>query len=165
MRPVTIQDWHILVEVMNQSRFFRWWIPMAAGNTSVADPIDTVHHKMDSTVRSHRVYKSMISVFTSNIRTTPPREGACWPINTVNLEYVAVIKDSYIGWPHSVGNLVTDPVVLYYMKGFCRPLSSVFYSTGRRAKGKGLEVLCKYSYYCGPTKDPALIRDLAFILL
>ena len=26
-----------------------------------------------------------------------------------------------------------------------------------------LEVPCKYNYYCGPTKDPALIRDPVFI--
>ena len=31
---------------------------MAAGDTRVADPVDTVHHEMDSTIRSHHVYKS-----------------------------------------------------------------------------------------------------------
>ena len=30
---------------------------MAAGNTRAADPVDTVHHEMDSTVRSHCFYK------------------------------------------------------------------------------------------------------------
>ena len=30
---------------------------MAAGNAYVADPLDTVHHEMDSVVRSHHVYK------------------------------------------------------------------------------------------------------------
>ena len=34
---------------------------MAAGNTSVADPVDIVYHEMDSTVRSRRVYKSVWS--------------------------------------------------------------------------------------------------------
>ena len=34
---------------------------MAAGNTCVADPIDAVHHEMDSVVCSHCVYKSMWS--------------------------------------------------------------------------------------------------------
>ena len=35
---------------------------MEAGDTRVVDPVDTVHHKMDcSTVRSHRVYKSVYS--------------------------------------------------------------------------------------------------------
>ena len=29
---------------------------MTAGDTCAADPIDTVHHEMDSTVRSHRLY-------------------------------------------------------------------------------------------------------------
>ena len=32
---------------------------MAAGDTRAADPVDTVHHEMDSTVRSHRFYKSV----------------------------------------------------------------------------------------------------------
>ena len=34
---------------------------MAAGNTHVADPVDTVHHKKDSAVCSHSVYKSVWS--------------------------------------------------------------------------------------------------------
>ena len=29
---------------------------MAASDTHVADPLDTVHHEMDSMARSHRVY-------------------------------------------------------------------------------------------------------------
>ena len=69
---------------------------MVTSNTCVADPVDTVHHVMDSTVRSHHVYKSMIRVFTSNRRTTCPREGAYQPIHTMNLQYIAVIKDSPI---------------------------------------------------------------------
>ena len=31
---------------------------MAAGDTHVADLVDTVHHEMDSAGRSHNVYKS-----------------------------------------------------------------------------------------------------------
>ena len=34
---------------------------MAAGNSCVADPVDTEHHEIDSMVRSHRVYKSVWS--------------------------------------------------------------------------------------------------------
>ena len=34
---------------------------MAADDTHVADLVDTVHHEMDSTVRSHCVYKSVWS--------------------------------------------------------------------------------------------------------
>ena len=49
------------------------------------------------------------------------------------------------------------------MKRLCRLLSGICHITGRRRKGKGLEVPCKYNYYCGPTKDPALIRDPALI--
>ena len=32
---------------------------MAAGDTCAADPVDTVHHEMDSAVCSHRFYKSV----------------------------------------------------------------------------------------------------------
>ena len=34
---------------------------MAAGDTRVADPVDTVHHKMDSVFYSNCVYKSVWS--------------------------------------------------------------------------------------------------------
>ena len=34
---------------------------MAAGDTCVADLVDTVHHEMDSTARSHHFYKSVQS--------------------------------------------------------------------------------------------------------
>ena len=79
---------------------------------------------------------------------------------------MAVIKVSQIrSWPHSVGDLFTDHMVLYYTKGLCHPLSSVCHITGRRRKGKGLEVPCKYNYYCGPTKDPMLIWELVFIFV
>ena len=62
---------------------------MEAGDTRVADLVDTVHHEIASAFCNHRVYKSVV---TSN-RTTHPREGACWPIHTIYLQYVAVIKD------------------------------------------------------------------------
>ena len=55
---------------------------MAAGDTRVADLVDTVHNEIDSTICSHCVYN----------RTTCPREGGCWPIHMMNLQYVAVIK-------------------------------------------------------------------------
>ena len=77
---------------------------------------------------------------------------------------ILILSDS---WLHSIGNLFTDHVVLYYTKGLCHPLSDVCHITGRKRRGKGLEdcieVLCKCNHYCGPTKDPALIRDPAFI--
>ena len=44
---------------------------MAAGDTSAVDPVDTVHHEMDSEVHSHHFYKS--GIVTSNKRTTRPR--------------------------------------------------------------------------------------------
>ena len=46
---------------------------MAAGDIRVADPVDTVHHKMDSVLYSNCVYKS---VFINNRKTTHPTEGA-----------------------------------------------------------------------------------------
>ena len=48
---------------------------------------------MDSAVRSHRFYKSVVA---SNRRTTRSREGTCWPVYTINLRYIAVINDSQI---------------------------------------------------------------------
>ena len=101
------------------------------------------------------IYKSVVA---SNRRTTCPREGACRSIHAMNLQYMAVIKDSQI-FSHSVRNLFTDHMELYYTKGRCHPLSSIGHITRRMKKGKGLEleVPCKYNYYCGPTKDPELI--------
>ena len=32
---------------------------MAAGDTHVADPLDTMHHEMNSIVHSHHAYKSV----------------------------------------------------------------------------------------------------------
>ena len=51
------------------------------------------------------------------------------------------------------------------MKGLCHLLSGICHITGRRRKGKGLVAPFRYNDYCGPTKDPALIRDPAFILV
>ena len=118
---------------------------------------------MKCTVHSHHLYKCVVA---SN-RRTRPREGACWPIHTMNLRYMAVINRSQIrdSWPYSVEILFTDHVVLYYTKGLCYPLSGVCHITGRRRKGKGLVAPFRYNYYCGPTKDPALIRDPAFIFV
>ena len=66
-------------------------------------------------------------------------------------------------WPHSIENLFTGHVALYYTKGLCCLLSGVCHITGRRRKGKGLVGPFRYNYYCGPTKDLALIQDQAFI--
>ena len=80
----------------------------------------------------------------------------------MNLQYVAVIKDSQIvGTPSEIA----DHMVLYYTNGLCCPLSDVCHTTGRRRKGKGLEVPGKYNYYCGPTKDLTLIRHPEFIFV
>ena len=68
-------------------------------------------------------------------------------------------------WPYSIGNLFTDHVVLYYTKELCHPLSGVCHITGKGGKEKALKVPCKYNYYHGPTKDPALIRHSPFIFV
>ena len=81
----------------------------------------------------------------------------------MNLQYMAVIKGSQIvdRTPSKIYD--TDYVVLYYTKELCRPLSSACPITGRRRKGKGLEVPCKYNYYCGLTKDPAFILVIGLL--
>ena len=72
---------------------------MTASDTRVVDLMDTlrdtVHHEMDSMIRDHHIYKLMICI-ASNMRKPHPREEACWPIHTMNLQYVAVIKDFQI---------------------------------------------------------------------
>ena len=81
------------------------------------------------------------------------------PVANPNDEFAVSGSDKGFSdsWPHSVRNLFTDHVVLYYTKGLCCPLSGVCHITGKRRKGKGLQVPCKYNYYCGPTKDPTFI--------
>ena len=51
------------ISYSSESKFFGWWILMEAGDTHVADSVDTVvvHHEMDSTVHSHCVYKPVWS--------------------------------------------------------------------------------------------------------
>ena len=46
---------------------------------------------------------------------TDPREGACWPHDELSVHSSDTgLSDN---WLHSIGNLFTDNVVLYYMKG------------------------------------------------
>ena len=56
-----------------ESRFSKLWILLATSDTRAAYPVDTVHHEMDSAVRSYRVYKS-VYIVASNSKTTYPRE-------------------------------------------------------------------------------------------
>ena len=101
---------------------------MAAGNTHIADPVDTVHHEMDNTVHSHCVYKSMWSPVTGEqlvLKKEPAGQSVCGSDKG--------FSDSD---PLSIGNLFTDHVVFYYMKGLCCPLSGVCHITGRMRKGK-----------------------------
>ena len=68
---------------------------MVAADAHVLDPLDIVHHEMDSLVHSHCVYKPQYEV-VSNGRTTRPGEGTCQPIYTMNLQWQYMIKDSQI---------------------------------------------------------------------
>ena len=58
MKPVMIQDWCSLVGVLNQ-HFLGLWILVAVDDTCAVDPVNTVHHEMDSVVRSYHFYKSV----------------------------------------------------------------------------------------------------------
>ena len=78
---------------------------MAAGDARVAD---TVHHKIDSMVHSHYVYKSVWSPVIG-WRTIHPGEGACWPYSN-NKFAIAVIKDSQIVRHTPSENLFIDYV-------------------------------------------------------
>ena len=60
--------------------------------------------------------------------------------NTHDEFAVAVTKDSQIVGRTPSENLFTDNVVFYYMKGLCCALSGICHITGRRRKGKCLEV-------------------------
>ena len=64
--------------------------------------------------------------------------------------------DSQIVGCTPMENLFTDHMVFCYMKRLCHPLSSICHITGRRRKGKSLEVPCKYNYYCGIHKRPSV---------
>ena len=44
---------------------------MEAGNTHIADPVDTIHHEMDTAVHSHYVYKSVYIPCSFNHMTLP----------------------------------------------------------------------------------------------
>ena len=66
---------------------------MAAGDIHLADPIDTsVHHEIDSTVHSYCVYKPVWSPVIEQLVLS--KEKACWPIHTLNLQYLAVMQTS-----------------------------------------------------------------------
>ena len=51
-------------------------------------------------------------------RTTYPREGACLPINMMNVrDSDKRLSDSL---PHSIKILFTDHMILYYTQGLCQ---------------------------------------------
>ena len=65
---------------------------MAAGKTHVADPLDTMHHEMDSMVYSHHAYKSVWSTIIGEQVIL----GRSLTANPHNELAAAVIKDSQV---------------------------------------------------------------------
>ena len=49
----------VFITWSSESNFFRWTILMAAGDTCVADLLNTVYHEMDSVSCSHNIYRSV----------------------------------------------------------------------------------------------------------
>ena len=65
---------------------------MAAGDTHVADPLDTVYHEIDSMVHSHHVYKSVwLPIIGEQVIL-----GRSLTVNPHNELAAAVIKDSQV---------------------------------------------------------------------
>ena len=65
---------------------------MAAGDTHVEDPLDTVHHEIDNMVHSRHVYKSVWSTIIGEQVIL----GRSLTANPHNEIAVAVIKDSQV---------------------------------------------------------------------
>ena len=96
MRPMTIRDLHSSFKVLNQS----YWtmMLMGAGDTHVADPLDTVHQEMDSVIVGHHGYKSVWSpVLEQPLLLTNPQ------LNPHDESVVVVIKDAQI-----VSNIILE---------------------------------------------------------
>ena len=123
----------------SKSKIFGWWILMAADNVHIADMLDTVHHEMDSMVRSHHVYKFVWLPVTGEwlvLEKEPAGQTTRWICSGSDKGF----SDSGL---HSVEIFIhTSRGIFYYMKGPCHPLSNVCHITERRRKGKGLEVPC-----------------------
>ena len=97
---------------------------MAAGDTHVADPLDTVYHEMDSMVHGHHVYKSVWSPVVGE-QLVLEKE----PANPHDEFAVAVIKDSQI-----VGHILKKYLQIMWYFLHEGALSS--HITGRRRTGK-----------------------------
>ena len=82
---------------------------MEAGNARVTDPHDTKHHKMDSVVCGHHIYKSMWMLVIEQLVLEKE------PANPHDKFAVTVIKYSQI-----MGNIPKNySQIIYYMKGLC----------------------------------------------
>ena len=109
--------------------------------------LDSMHHEMESVIYGHHVYKSVWS----------PVKGEQFilekePANPLDEFVVAVIQNSHI--------LKNYSQVTWY---FIIQRAVIYHTAGRRGKGKGLEISCKYIHFYGSTEDLVFIRDLAFI--
>ena len=80
---------------------------MAAGDTRVADLIDSVHREMDSAVCGHHVYKSVwLAVIEQFVLENPAGQSTWW------IAVSGTDKGFSDIWLYFVGSLFTDHVVL-----------------------------------------------------
>ena len=128
---------------------------MAAGDVHVADLLDAVQHEMDCVVHGHYVYKSVWSPVTEQLILKKV------PANPHNEFAVPVIGASQIvsRIPKNYSQ-ITCGILLYTQRG-----SVICHITGRRRKGKVLEVLCKCIYYYKSTKTQHLFKTRHLFLL
>ena len=77
-----------------------------------------------------------VCVVASNRRATHPREEACWPIHTINLQYVVMIKDSQMVGRTSL--VIYSQITWYYItqRGSVirRPVSVILLGEGGKEK-------------------------------
>ena len=122
---------------------------MAAGETSEASRLRSeADYEIYSMVRGHHVYKTV---------WTPVIEEQLYLEQEYSNPYddfaVAVIKDHQIvGHIPENFAMITWHFISHGGSVYCR-------ITGRRKKGKGLEVPCKY-IYCGPSKHVKKLKKL-----
>ena len=101
---------------------------MEAGDTRAADLVDTVHRKMDSTVRSHCFYKSVqLRVIGKQVlleKKPPANPHDEFAVRGSGERF----SDSC---PHSVGSYISRSRDNILHEGLCHALSGVCYITGK----------------------------------
>ena len=83
----------------------------------------------------------------------------------MNLHYVAVINWSLRLLATLRQKFIHRSCGIILHEGVLFPTVWCLSYYREKEERKGLEVPCKYYYYCGPTKDPELIRDPAIIFV